>query len=165
MSVRVGSDSSCTCFAFRLYTERRAAASSIFTPTFCTSTTTPSTRFGDTELAGGTMATPSSSTGPYGSRKAMTSFENLVALANYQEALRDARKMVWRDRGEPAVELNSLMECCEHAARGGIRELSPYCIACLVINDSCLGAGMLGFAARSGFNFFVLLFRIWKTPK
>jgi len=40
-----------------------------------------------------------------------------------------------------------LMECCEHAARGGIR------------------AGMLGFAARSGFNFFILLFRIWKTPK
>ena len=68
------------------------------------------------------MASSSASPGPYRSRKAMTSFENLVALANYQEALRDARKIVWRHRGEPAVELNTLMECCEHAARGGIRE-------------------------------------------
>ncbi len=52
----------------------------------------------------------------------MASFENLVALANYQEALRDARKMVWRDRGEPTAELHTLMECLEHAGRGGLRE-------------------------------------------
>ena len=52
----------------------------------------------------------------------MRSFENLVALANYQEALRDARKMVWRDRGEPATQIDSLMECIEHAGRGGLRE-------------------------------------------
>ncbi len=50
----------------------------------------------------------------------MTSFENLVALANYQEALRDAKKMVWRDRGEPAIEVDGLMECVEHATRGGL---------------------------------------------
>ena len=55
----------------------------------------------------------------------MRSFENLIVLANYQEALKDARKMVWRDRGEPAVELHSLMECFEHAGRGGIRK---YCL-------------------------------------
>ncbi|KAI5121195.1 hypothetical protein M0805_005996 [Coniferiporia weirii] len=84
---------------------------------------------------------------PRSSRKVMTSFENLVVLANYQEALRDARKMVWRDRGEPAVELHTLRECFEHAARGGLR------------------AGSLGFTLRSGFNIFVLLFRIWKTPR
>ena len=53
----------------------------------------------------------------------MASFENLVALANYQETLRDARKMVWRDRGEPAAELHTLMECLEHAVHGGISEL------------------------------------------
>ena len=51
----------------------------------------------------------------------MTSFENLVVLANYQEALRDARKMVWRDRGEPATELHTLKQCLEHAGRGGLR--------------------------------------------
>ncbi|KAH8118868.1 hypothetical protein DFH11DRAFT_704915 [Phellopilus nigrolimitatus] len=89
----------------------------------------------------------SSSSGPYRPRKVMTSFENLVVLANYQEALLDARKMVWRDRGEPAVELSTLSECAEHAARGGLR------------------AGTLGFTLRSGFNVFVLLFRIWKMPR
>lgn len=52
----------------------------------------------------------------------MRSFENLVALANYQEALRDARKMVWRDRGEPAADIDSLMECVMHAGKGGLRE-------------------------------------------
>ena len=55
------------------------------------------------------------------SRRVMTSFENLVVLANYQEALRDARKMVWRDRGEPATELHTLKQCLEHAGRGGLR--------------------------------------------
>ncbi|EJD01717.1 uncharacterized protein FOMMEDRAFT_142253 [Fomitiporia mediterranea MF3/22] len=79
--------------------------------------------------------------------KVMTSFENLVVLANYQEALRDARKMVWRDRGEPAVELYTLWECLEHAGRGGLR------------------AGTFGFTLRSGFNMFVLLFRIRKMPR
>ena len=55
------------------------------------------------------------------SRRVMTSFENLVVLANYQEAMREARKMVWRDRGEPAKELHTLYECLEHAGRGGTR--------------------------------------------
>ena len=54
-------------------------------------------------------------------RRAMTSFENLVALANYEEHLREARKMVWRDRGEPAVEVRDLAECIEHGLRGGLR--------------------------------------------
>ncbi|KAF8520730.1 hypothetical protein BU17DRAFT_75560 [Hysterangium stoloniferum] len=78
---------------------------------------------------------------------AIQSFENLVALANDQERLKDARKMVWRDRGEPAVELATIRECLMHAARGGLR------------------AGTLAFAIRSGFNLFVLLFRIWKLPR
>ncbi|TDL24870.1 hypothetical protein BD410DRAFT_65350 [Rickenella mellea] len=55
--------------------------------------------------------------------------------------------MVWRDLGEPAVELHTLMDCLEHAGRGGIR------------------AGALAFTLRSGFNIFVLLFRIWKLPR
>lgn len=48
------------------------------------------------------------------------SFENLVALANHQERLREARKMMWRDKGEPVTELSDLWECAEHAARGGM---------------------------------------------
>lgn len=54
-------------------------------------------------------------------KQAMRSFENLVALANDQERWQDARKMVWRDRGEPAVELSTLKACLEHALRGGLR--------------------------------------------
>ena len=57
-------------------------------------------------------------------QRAIRSFENLVALANDQERFKDARKMVWRDRGEPAVELNTIRQCLEHAIRGGSRKCS-----------------------------------------
>lgn len=57
-------------------------------------------------------------------KRAMQSFENLVALANYEERLREARKIVWRDRGEKPVELTDIWECLEHAGRGGIRTSS-----------------------------------------
>ncbi|EKM60112.1 uncharacterized protein PHACADRAFT_251003 [Phanerochaete carnosa HHB-10118-sp] len=80
-------------------------------------------------------------------KRAMQSFENLVALANYEERLREARKIVWRDKGEKPVELADLWECLEHAGRGGIR------------------AGTLAFAIRSGVNFILLLARIKKVPK
>ena len=55
----------------------------------------------------------------------MTSFENLVALANYEERLREARKIVWRDRGEKPIELDDLWECLEHAGRGGWSAYGP----------------------------------------
>jgi hypothetical protein len=72
-------------------------------------------------------------TTPISIRRAMTSFENLVALANSQETLRyalanrtqtlkEARKMVWRDRGEPVVELSDLEECMRWALKGGFSE-------------------------------------------
>lgn len=54
-------------------------------------------------------------------RRAMASFDNLVAMANYQERLKDARKVVWRDKGEPVVEIETLRKCLEHAVRGGLR--------------------------------------------
>jgi hypothetical protein len=53
-------------------------------------------------------------------RRAVASFENLVALANYQERLKEARKMVWRDKGQPVSEVQDLWECLEHAGRGGL---------------------------------------------
>lgn len=80
-------------------------------------------------------------------KRAMQSFENLVALANYEERLREARKIVWRDRGEKPVELTDLWECAEHAGRGGMR------------------AGALAFAIRSGVSLILLLARIKKVPK
>ncbi|KAF8589623.1 hypothetical protein K439DRAFT_324565 [Ramaria rubella] len=83
----------------------------------------------------------------YVPKRAIRSFENLVALANDQERLKDARKMVWRDRGEPAVELTTIFQCLEHALRGGVR------------------AGSLAFGIRSGFNVFLLLFRILRLPR
>ena len=65
--------------------------------------------------------------------KLKQSYENLVALANAREALRQTRreaikhgkqvrKMVWRNRGEPPVELRSFEDCIEHAVRGGSRK-------------------------------------------
>ncbi|KAF9476729.1 hypothetical protein BDN70DRAFT_811756 [Pholiota conissans] len=53
--------------------------------------------------------------------RAMASFENLVAMANHQERLREARKMVWRDRGQPVVELGTFESCLAHAMSGGLR--------------------------------------------
>lgn len=47
-----------------------------------------------------------------------------MALANAQEALKQTRRMVWRNRGEPAVELETVEECFEHALRGGARKSS-----------------------------------------
>jgi hypothetical protein len=59
-------------------------------------------------------------------RYTLASFDNLVVLANYEERLREARKMVWRNRGEPAVEVHDLWECLEHGLRGGFRALLPF---------------------------------------
>ena len=54
-------------------------------------------------------------------RYTVSSFDNLVVLANYEERLREARRMVWRDRGEPAVEVHDLWECLEHGTSGALR--------------------------------------------
>ena len=69
--------------------------------------------------------------------KLKQSYENLVALANAREALlqtrreaikhgKQVRKMVWRDKGEPPVELRSFEDCIEHAVRGGSRKYPLY---------------------------------------
>ena len=58
---------------------------------------------------------------PIPRRYTVASFDNLVVLANYEERLREARRMVWRDRGEPAVEVHDLWECLEHGISGGLR--------------------------------------------
>ncbi|KAH9031452.1 hypothetical protein EDB83DRAFT_2419882 [Lactarius deliciosus] len=84
---------------------------------------------------------------PLPRRYTVASFDNLVVLANYEERLREARRMVWRDRGEPAVEVHDLWECLEHGVGGGLR------------------AGTLAFAIRSGVNLILLLARIGKVPR
>jgi len=56
----------------------------------------------------------------FASKRAMASFENLAAaMANHQERLKEARKMVWRDRGQPVVEVDNLEACLAHAMSGG----------------------------------------------
>jgi len=55
-------------------------------------------------------------------RRAMASFENLVAMANHQERLKEARSLIWRDKGQPVVELDTLEQCLKHALAGGLRE-------------------------------------------
>ena len=64
--------------------------------------------------------------GPPPRRYTIASFDNLIVLANHEERLREARKMVWRDRGEPAVEVHDLWECLEHGIRGGLRASWPF---------------------------------------
>ncbi|KAF7344435.1 hypothetical protein MSAN_01924700 [Mycena sanguinolenta] len=75
------------------------------------------------------------------------SFENLVALANAQERIKDARKIVWRDRGEPVVDILDLYQCLEHAGKGGLR------------------AAGLGFSIRAAFNVFLALIKLRKVPR
>ncbi|KAJ2934270.1 hypothetical protein H1R20_g2831, partial [Candolleomyces eurysporus] len=77
----------------------------------------------------------------------MASFENLVAMANYQEGLREARKIIWRDRGQPVIELDTLRECLEHALRGGLRS-----------------AG-LAFSIRALVNLVLAIIRIGNVPR
>ncbi|KAJ7172550.1 hypothetical protein C8R46DRAFT_154462 [Mycena filopes] len=84
--------------------------------------------------------------------QSMMSFENLVALANYQERMKDARKALsfrklWRDKGQPVVELSTLSACLHHAGYGGMRS-----------------AG-LGFSARAAFNVFLTLIWLRKAPR
>ncbi|KAJ7063088.1 hypothetical protein C8F01DRAFT_1131481 [Mycena amicta] len=78
---------------------------------------------------------------------AMASFENLVALANYEERLRQARRILWRDRGQPVVELRTLKDCLEHAASGGFRSAT------------------LAFNIRASINLVLVLLRIHKAPR
>ncbi|CAK5264658.1 unnamed protein product [Mycena citricolor] len=80
-------------------------------------------------------------------RRAMESFENLVALANYQERLKGARKVIWRDKGQPVVQLKTLRDCVEHASTGGFR------------------AATLAFNIRASLNLVLALIRIRKVPR
>ncbi|EIN11011.1 hypothetical protein PUNSTDRAFT_100954 [Punctularia strigosozonata HHB-11173 SS5] len=80
-------------------------------------------------------------------KRAMTSFDNLVALANHQERLREARKVIWRDRGEPIAHIEDIYESFEHAGRGGLR------------------AGALAFCIRAGVNLVLVLFRSRTIPR
>ena len=79
-------------------------------------------------------------------KRAMRSFENLVALANYEERLREARKVVWRDRGERPAELTDIWECLEHAGRGGLR--TSLFMLCVTPTDAQLSllSGVQGLA-------------------
>ncbi|KAJ7214719.1 hypothetical protein B0H12DRAFT_1155024 [Mycena haematopus] len=75
------------------------------------------------------------------------SFENLVALANAQERIKDARKIVWRDRGQPVVDILDLYRCLQHAGTGGLR------------------AAGLAFSIRAAFNVFLALLKLRKVPR
>lgn len=80
-------------------------------------------------------------------RRAIESFENLVALANHKERLKEARKIVWRDRGEPVAEMEDIWECIEHAGRGGMR------------------AGAIAFTLRASVNIVLAMLRFGKVPR
>jgi hypothetical protein len=78
--------------------------------------------------------------------------------------------MVWRDRGEPAVDIRDMHECLVHGTRGGIRAF--FLLALLrrpqrgIISLSLYqGAATIAFAIRSGVNLVLLLARIKSLPK
>lgn len=96
---------------------------------------------------------------------AMASFDNLVALANYEERLREARKIVWRDRGQKPIELRTLWECLEHGARGGLRMSKVTTGYGQHAHTLSLGGAALGFAIRSGVNFILLMAKIKNAPR
>ncbi|KAJ7512894.1 hypothetical protein B0H11DRAFT_2213444 [Mycena galericulata] len=77
----------------------------------------------------------------------MASFENLVALANYQERIKGARKILWRDKGQPVVDLTTLRDCLEHAGHGGLRSAT------------------LAFNIRASFNLFLVLIKMRRVPR
>lgn len=77
----------------------------------------------------------------------MVSFENLVALANYQERIKGARKILWRDKGQPVADLATLGECVNHAATGGLRSAT------------------LAFNIRATFNILLALLKMRKAPR
>ncbi|KAJ7691575.1 hypothetical protein B0H17DRAFT_934866 [Mycena rosella] len=77
----------------------------------------------------------------------MVSFENLVALANYQERIKDARNIVWRDKGQPVADLPTVRRCLEHAAIGGFRSAA------------------LAFNIRASFNLFLALIKLRRVPR
>lgn len=77
--------------------------------------------------------------------------------------------MVWRDRGEPAVEVGDLWECLEHGTRGGLSAfsflLSVRFLWRFVDGYVQVGAATLAFAIRSWINFFILMARIKNFPR
>lgn len=76
--------------------------------------------------------------------------------------------MVWRDRGEPAVDIPDMHECLVHGARGGIRTflLLPVGPPTTSYHPCpCQGAATIAFAIRSGINVILLLARIKNIPK
>lgn len=99
-------------------------------------------------------------------KRSIASFENLVALANYEERLRDARKIVWRDRGELPAEIHDLWECFKHAAKGGLSELG-FLVSSERRNLTVIGsgAGSLAFITRAGVNLILLLPRLKRVKR
>ncbi|KAF7984719.1 hypothetical protein HWV62_11642 [Athelia sp. TMB] len=80
-------------------------------------------------------------------QRAMASFDNLVALANHQERLREARRILWRDKGEPAVELLDAWDVAAHAGRGALR------------------AATLGYAIRASVSLVLALMRLRRVKR
>ncbi|KAF7301198.1 hypothetical protein MIND_00684500 [Mycena indigotica] len=75
------------------------------------------------------------------------SFENLVSLAIHRDRLGDARKVLWRDKGEPIIYLSTLRQCLDHAVAGTARSAT------------------LGFTIRASFNLLLALIKARRIPK
>ncbi|KAI5993509.1 hypothetical protein EDD15DRAFT_2135963, partial [Pisolithus albus] len=99
---------------------------------------------------------------PFAPRRAIESFENLVALANHQERLKGARKIIWRDRGAPAVELEDLWECLELSLSGFIHHIWSHGLPRYMAFPA--GAGTVAFMLRAGLNVILASLRLGRVP-
>ncbi|KAF8760001.1 peroxisome organization [Rhizoctonia solani] len=100
--------------------------------------------------------TPSHTPGTWTPKSIATrSFENLVAFAKDQELRREAKKLVWRDKGENPAELTTIEECFNHAWTGGKREYQCHKtpLGKLTTEARNTGAGTLAFGIRAGLKF------------
>ena len=70
--------------------------------------------------------------------------------------------MVWRDKGQPIVEMKTLQECFMHAMSGGFSELYLQFVSFYFIFQ---GSATLAFNIRASVNIILALIRIHRIPR
>ncbi|KAI0960607.1 hypothetical protein AcW1_005080 [Taiwanofungus camphoratus] len=119
----------------------------------------------DSDQAPGLSRTPSFL--EFAPKRAMASFENLAALANYRERLREARKIVWREQGRATRRAAGPVGVSRAWRKGRPRYVpQPFPASRILTPLRCQtpGAGGLAFAIRPGVNLILRMTRIDDVP-
>ena len=75
--------------------------------------------------------------------------------------------MVWRDKGQPVVEMETLQECFTHAMSGGFSEFYlPFKVfSYFMFFFNPQGSATLAFNIRASVNVILALIRIHRMPR